>query len=77
MQETAWMEGNKQVDDSNESRWRRRRKVSVRNGGKDWKKKYGGAAAQPDFEFMREAVFQQLKGYDEDERDLQQLIENM
>ena len=44
---------------------------------KDWKKKYGAAAAQPDFEFMREAVFQKLKGYDEDEGDLQQLIESL
>jgi hypothetical protein len=71
--ETAWMDGNNQVDDM----------LKALKGGErekranDWKKKYGGATPQPDFEFMREAVFQQLKGYDEDEGDLPQLIEGL
>jgi outer membrane protein OmpA-like peptidoglycan-associated protein len=74
--EKTWMDGNEEVE-------KMLKALEKAKGGErekranDWKKKYGGATPHPDFEFMREAVFQQLKGYDEDEGDLQQLIEDL
>jgi outer membrane protein OmpA-like peptidoglycan-associated protein len=74
--EKEWLEGSNQV----EKMLKALEKAKEGEGEKranDWKTKYGGATSQPDFEFMREAVFQQLKGYDEDEGDLPQLIEGL
>jgi len=74
--EAAWMAGNTQVEDTLK-KLEKAKEGDREKRGKDWKQKYGGATPQPDFEFMREAVFQQLKGYDEDEGDLQQLIDGL
>jgi outer membrane protein OmpA-like peptidoglycan-associated protein len=72
----AWTAGNKQVEEML-IKLEKAKEGDREKRGKDWKQKYGGATPQPDFEFMREAVFQQLKGYDEDEGDLQQLIDGL
>lgn len=65
----AWKEGSNQVDsllqplDAGERDARKNK----------WKQDYGGQ----DFDFTRESVFQKLKGYDEDQGDLPQLIKGL
>ncbi len=70
----AWVEGSNQVEgflidlEKQEKGARKKRMES-------WKGKY--AVGGQTFEWVRESAFQTLKGYDEDQGDLQQLIENM
>ncbi len=70
----AWVEGSDQVegfliDLEKEEKGAREKRM------KSWKGKY--TAGSKTFEWVRESAFQTLKGYDEDQGDLQQLIENM
>jgi outer membrane protein OmpA-like peptidoglycan-associated protein len=74
--ETAWMDGNKQVEDMLKA-LEKAKEGDREKRATEWKTKYGGTATTPDFDFIREAVFQQLKGYDEDQGDLPELIKGL
>lgn len=72
--ETAWTAGADQVDgvlQALETKEARDEKKAA------WKKKYGGGQEKPEFEYMRELIFRDLKGYDDDEGDLKGLIEKL
>ena len=70
----AWIDGSNQVEgflidlEKAKKGARKKRKES-------WKGKY--TAGSQSFEWVRESAFQSLKGYDEDQGDLQQLIEKL
>ena len=42
-----------------------------------WKTKYGGGQKDPPFDFVREQIFRDLNGYDDDQGDLKRLIEGL
>ena len=72
--EKAWVEGSNQVegfliDLEKQDKGARKKRME------SWKKKY--AVGGQTFEWVRESAFQTLKGYDEDQGDLQQLIESL
>ena len=69
----AWAGGSNQVDalllDPLKTEAEREQRKNT------WKTKYGSGQPKPDFGFVREGVFVKLKGYDDDQGDLKDLIE--
>jgi outer membrane protein OmpA-like peptidoglycan-associated protein len=72
----AWVFGSDRVDDLLVSLHKAEKGADEARKNK-WKAKYGGGQPKPDFDFVREAVFQDLKGYDDDQGDLPTLIDEL
>ena len=71
--QTAWSTESDQVDEYLQSL----DKAAQEEKKAAWKKKYGGGQQSPEFDPVRELIFRDLKGYDEDQGDLKRLIEGL